>query len=151
MYFPGAMTPVHRASAHREKTFDVPTLLDRASQEHNVPTLLTRAQARQESGFNPNAVSNKGATGVMQLMPRTAQDLGVDAHDTEQNIYGGVRLMSQLHSRFGHWDRALAAYNWGPDHVQQAIDKYGDHWLQHTPQETQGYVHKIMSEYGKSK
>jgi len=150
-YFPGSMTPVHRISEHREKNFDVPSLLDKASEEHGVPSLLTRAQARQESGFNLNAVSNKGAVGVMQLMPHTAADLGVDPHDTEQNIYGGVRLMSQLHHRFGRWDLALAAYNAGPDRTQNAIDTWGPHWLDHMPEETRGYVHKIMAEYNSHK
>ena len=81
----------------------------------------------------------------MQLEPKTAKSLGVDdAFDPTQNIPAGAAYMQTLHRRFGHWDRALAAYNAGPDRVQEAIDQYGDDWLDHTPQETQDYVHKIL-------
>lgn len=123
---------------------DIPTLIDKSAKDEGVPPSLLQAQARQESKLDPDAVSPKGAQGVMQLMPKTADALGVDPTDPEQNIAGGAAYMHQLHRHFGHWDRALAAYNWGPDRVQEAIDRYGENWLYHTPDETQNYVRKIL-------
>ena len=128
-----------------KKPADIPALLDQAAEDYKVPPALLHAQAIQESKLDPNAVSPKGAQGVMQLEPKTAKSLGVDdAFDPTQNIPAGAAYMQTLHRRFGHWDRALAAYNAGPDRVQEAIDQYGDDWLDHTPQETQDYVHKIL-------
>jgi len=123
---------------------DVPSLIDKASATYGIPANLLRAQAGVESGFDNEAESPKGAKGVMQLMPKTAEALGVDPEDPEQNVDGGARYLSQLHKRFGRYDRALAAYNWGPSNVQTAIDKHGDNWLEFAPIETQRYVHQIL-------
>jgi soluble lytic murein transglycosylase-like protein len=134
------------AKAESRTPADTLSLLDKAAKDYDLDPRILHAQARQESGLelDNEAVSSKGARGVMQLMPRTAKSLGVDAHDTAQNVDGGARLMGQLHKRFGRYDRALAAYDWSPDKVQAAIDTYGDKWLEHTPDETQKYVHKIL-------
>jgi hypothetical protein len=133
-------------TAGKMGTADTLSLLDKAAQDYDLDPRILYAQARQESGLelDNEAVSSKGARGVMQLMPRTAKSLGVDARDPAQNVDGGARLMGQLHKRFGRYDRALAAYDWSPDKVQAAIDTYGDKWLEHTPEETQKYVHKIL-------
>ena len=127
-----------------EAPTDVHGLIKKASNDYGVPEAILHAQADQESKFNQDAVSRKGARGVMQLMPNTARSLNVDANDMAQNVDGGARLMSQLHHRFGSYDKALAAYNWSPDKVQDAIDTYGNDWLKHTPAETRNYVLRIM-------
>ncbi len=95
----------------------------RAAADYGVDRALLRAVIHAESAFNPLAVSRKGAQGLMQLMPATADDLGVaDAFDAEQNIRGGAAYLSQLMQLFeGDTRLATAAYNAGPN----AVRKYG--------------------------
>jgi len=94
-------------------------LIKKYARLHRVEEDLVWAVIRQESGFNPKAVSPKGAMGLMQLMPETAALMGVtDAFEVEQNIAGGVRFLALCLRRFqGDICLALAAYNAGPDNV----------------------------------
>ena len=97
--------------------------------------------AKTESGFNQAAVSPKGAVGVMQLMPATAKALGADAHDPQQNIDAGARLLRELLLKYnGDVVKALAAYNAG----EPAVDRY-----QGVPPypETQHYVNTVVNTY----
>ena len=114
-----------------------------ASARYGVPIKLVSAVIRAESGFNPRAVSRKGAQGLMQLMPGTASMLGVrNSFDPRDNIDGGVRHLRSLIDRFpDNLPMALAAYNAGERAVVQyrGIPPYP---------ETQDYVTKVMSLYG---
>ena len=114
----------------------------KASEAFGVDVKLLKCIAYAESNFRPDATSRSGAMGVMQLMPKTAEGLGVrDGYDAEQNILGGAKYISIQLKRFnGNIEYALAAYNAGPNRVQE----YGG-----IPpfEETQNYVKKIMNVY----
>lgn len=113
-----------------------------AAERHQVDERLVTAVAWRESGFNPHAVSSKGARGTMQLMPGTARRLGVDLDDPNGNIDGGVQYLSSMMHRFGgDQAKALAAYNAGPG----AVERYGG-----VPPyaETKAYVDSILGRLG---
>ena len=121
-------------------------IVDHVSHDYAVDNSLVRAVIHAESDFNANAVSPKGASGLMQLMPETALRYGVrDIFDPEQNIIGGVHYLRDLLETFGHNVRlALAAYNAG----EQAVLRYGG--VPPYP-ETLRYVNRVMqlhSRYG---
>jgi soluble lytic murein transglycosylase-like protein len=92
-----------------------------AARKHGVPEDMFLRLVQQESGWNPGAVSPKGATGLAQLMPDTARYLKVDINDPHQNLEGGARYLSMMYGKFGNWRHALAAYNAGP----LAVEKHG--------------------------
>ena len=132
--------------APKPPKMDIPTAVAAASDKHGIDADLLYSVIRAESGFNPRAVSNKGAQGLMQLMPRTASKLGVhDAFDTQSNVEGGTRYLRELLDRY-HYDlaKALAAYNAGP----QRVDQYHGIPPYH---ETRVYVARIIREYNRKK
>jgi soluble lytic murein transglycosylase-like protein len=108
-----------------------------AADRNGIPQDLFLRLVQQESGWNTEAVSNKGAIGLAQLMPGTAADLGVDPTDPSANLDGGARYLATQYRRFGNWRLALAAYNAGPEAVAQHND---------VPPfaETQTYVRRIL-------
>ena len=95
------------------------SLIRRKAKELGIDPKLAVKLAQAESGLNPLAYSPKGAIGVMQLLPQTAEELGVDPWDIEQNIEGGLRYLKMLLKRYGDEKLALAAYNAGPGAVER--------------------------------
>jgi len=125
-----------------EKTTSADLLIRAALQEGLEPEFV-RSVALIESGLHQEAVSPKGAIGLMQLMPTTAGQLGVDAQKSEQNALGGAAFLRQLLIRYnGNSALALAAYNAGPG----AVDKYKG--VPPYP-ETRRYVVKVLAEYAR--
>jgi soluble lytic murein transglycosylase-like protein len=123
---------------------DPKTMVREAARRSGLPPEFVESVALVESGFRPDAVSPKGALGVMQLMPGTARTLGADPRDTAQNIDAGTRLLRELLIKYdGDVVKALAAYNAG----EGAVDKY-----QGLPpyNETRWYVNKVINAYQKA-
>jgi soluble lytic murein transglycosylase-like protein len=144
-----AVVPTARADASAPpaadgvvRQTDLRELVREISSERGLDPQLVDALVRVESGYNPRAVSRKGAQGLMQLMPATADRLDVDdPFDPEQNVRGGVRELDRLIDRYsGNLQLALAAYNAG----EGAVEKYRG-----IPpyRETRNYVARIMSLY----
>ncbi|MHC1782833.1 MAG: lytic transglycosylase domain-containing protein [Anaerolineaceae bacterium] len=123
-------------------TGDFQKIIAEASAKYGVDSNLVEAVIQAESNFDPSAISSAGAEGLMQLMPATAENLGVsDSLDPEQNVDGGVRLLrTLLNSYDGNVSLALAAYNAGPEAVAKydGIPPY---------QETQTYVQRVLAAY----
>jgi soluble lytic murein transglycosylase-like protein len=121
-------------------------VVDEAAARHGLPAPFVRAVASAESAFRPDAVSHKGAIGVMQLMPSTAQRLDADPYDIEQNVDAGTRHLRALLLKYQNDPhpvrRALSAYNAG----EGAVERYGG-----TPpnRETQVYVERVLARYWK--
>ena len=117
---------------------DYEALIKEAAERHGVDANLVKAVVTAESDFNPTVVSQAGAQGLMQLMPGTAQDMGVDdVFDPAQNIEGGTKYLSMMLQRFdGDESKALAAYNWGPGNVENG----GSY-----PAETRNYLKKVSA------
>lgn len=141
---PGVTNPNYAtlARGYRVSAAEIDSAIDQAASKHGVDANLVRALVKVESNFNPNAVSNKGAMGLMQLMPRTASGLSVsNPFDPQQNVDAGVRHLKQLLNDFGGDVRlSLAAYNAGEGAVKRngGVPHYA---------ETQNYVKRITDLY----
>ncbi len=113
----------------------------RAAHRYELDPSLIRAIIEVESAFNPQAVSSKGAMGLMQLMPATANAFAVDdPFDIEQNVYAGSRFFSELMRKYGDLRLALAAYNAG----EPAVDASAS--VPNFP-ETRNYIEKVLALY----
>ena len=143
------MNGVHRITAGRSpprflrRTSAYDEHIRAAAQRHGIAPPLLKAVMAAESNFDPFAVSEKGATGLMQLMPATARDMYVgDLLDPAQNIDGGARYLRLLQDRFGgDLEKVLAAYNAGPEAVRRSGGA-----IPRIP-ETQAYVRKVIALY----
>jgi len=138
--------PAVAVAASEEKKLDMNALLKDAGAKHGLDPDFLSSVVHAESGFNVRAVSPKGARGLMQLMPKTAEDLGVkDSFDPEANVDAGTRYLRALLDLYnGDVPKALAAYNAGVRRVAQygGIPPYA---------ETHAYVARIIREYNRKK
>jgi hypothetical protein len=133
-----------RARRFSGRLLPVPSLeIDRSIHYHarlqGLSPRLVQAVVQVESGYNPRALSHRGAMGLMQLMPETARDLAVaDPWDPDENIRGGTTYLMQMLRRFGDLEHSLAAYNAGPTTVEKhrGVPPF---------RETRDYVRKVLS------
>ena len=141
-----SLAPTRWAKPQALKPQDLNEVINTISDRHHIDPDFISSVIHAESGFNPRAVSPKGAQGLMQLMPGTASKLGVsNAFDPRANVEGGTRYLTELLQRY-NFDviKALAAYNAGPQRVQQygGVPPY---------QETRAYVARIVRDYNRKK
>ncbi len=143
---PPAPAPEAQATPAAPPTLDLKQVIASSSALHQIDPDLIASVIHAESNFNPHAVSPKGARGLMQLMPRTAAGLGIaNAFDAQQNVEGGTRYLRHLLEIYNFdLQRALAAYNAGPERVQhyRGVPPY---------RETQAYVTRIILDYNRKK
>jgi len=124
--------------------------IERTAQTYGVDNALVREVVRAESNFNPSAVSQAGAKGLMQLMDQTARAMNVrNVYNPDENLAGGTKYLKSLLDRYdGNVKVALAAYNAGPGRVSRLgidSDEELEEKYSQLPQETQRYVEKIMN------
>ena len=128
-----------RSGGARSTRYDA--MIRDAGADYGVPAAMVKAVIAAESAFNAEAVSPKGAMGLMQLMPATAEELGVRRpFRAAENVRGGTQYLRWLHDKYGSWTHTLAAYNAGPG----AVDEYRG-----VPpyRETRQYVQRVLSYY----
>jgi soluble lytic murein transglycosylase-like protein len=143
---PAPPEPQQTAATPSAKSPDLKTIVAAASTQHQIDADFIASVIAAESANNPRAVSRKGAQGLMQLMPATAGKLGVkDSFDPAANVDGGVRYLRELLVQYnGDVAKALAAYNAGPQRVQQyhGVPPY---------RETHAYVARIINDFNRKK
>ncbi len=140
-----ATSPDRGVSPWQGSIEDYKVLAEKTAKRYSLDPELVKAVIEIESGWNPRAVSSRGAIGLMQLMPDTAMDMGVrNPYDPKQNIEGGVKYLKHLLERFGDITLALAAYNAGPTVVKRygTVPPYS---------ETMLYVQDILFKYNNDK
>ncbi|MCH8059352.1 MAG: lytic transglycosylase domain-containing protein [Proteobacteria bacterium] len=119
-------------------------LFQRAEYTHGVPRHLLARMAQQESNYDPNARSDAGAVGIMQIVPRWHPT--VNALDPIAAIDYAGELLRRHFDRFGSWVKALGAYNAGPTRLAREVSAGGVNWLAGMPAETQAYIARITAD-----
>ena len=130
----------HTLTPEPDDQDEIHRMIDRVAEQVHLAPELIRSVVAAESAFQSDAVSPAGARGLMQLMPETAKEMGVqDSFDPQQNLFGGSQYLKQLLDKYGgDLDRALAAYNWG----QGNVDRKG---MAQMPQETRNYLDRVKT------
>lgn len=116
-------------------------MLETTEQSYGLPRGLLGRVAFQESRFNPEAYNKgSGASGLMQIVPKWHP--GVNPWNPNEAVPYAAKYLTQLHQQFGSWDKALAAYNWGPQNLKELLSKpeKRDNWVAHLPKETRNYI-----------
>jgi len=143
---PAAPAPAPKAAPATKPEATPQELVTRAALQAGLPPAIVHSIARAESGYREDAISPKGAIGLMQLMPKTAAELDADPHDPEQNAEAGAKYLRDLLIKYENdphqVSKAVAAYNAGP----AAVDKY--HGIPPYP-ETIQYVNRVLKDYEK--
>lgn len=126
----------HTGKETEKSKEEIENLIRKIALEEGVSPELVLAVVKAESNLNPNAISKKGAIGLMQIMPQTAKELQIDPYDIQQNIRGGIRYLKELARKYSTLEEVLAAYNAGPG----SLEKYNGipPYL-----ETQTYIKRI--------
>lgn len=109
---------------------------------YGLPADLLGRMAHRESSFRPNATSPAGAVGLMQIIPKHHPK--AKPQDPTESMNYAAQYLTELKGRFGDWEKALAAYNYGPRNVRNLEAKYGENWLANAPQETKDYVFQLL-------
>lgn len=142
------VSPAPQTLTERKPTWVTPlkgriydTVFAAAEAAYDLPAGLLSRVAKEESNYDSAARSPKGALGLMQFEPQTAQDFGIDPLDPWASIWAAGKYFKQLYDRFGDWKLAVAAYNWGAGHVAQR-------GLDAAPQETRTYYTQILGDIG---
>ena len=141
---PAVAVPAPAASVVAPPVLQPREMVEAAARKNGLPPNFVHSVVRAESGYKADAVSPKGAIGLMQLMPATAKAYGADPHDPGQNVEAGAAYLRELLIKYdGDARRALAAYNAGPG----AVDKYNG-----VPPyaETQTYIERVLRGYRKA-
>lgn len=127
------------------------TFFNQATVKYKLPKNLLARVAYQESRFRDDIISgittsSAGAVGIMQIVPKWHP--GVDPTDPAQAIDYAARYLNQLYKTFGTWEKALAAYNWGPANVTKALKEVKPpfDWRNYLPKETQNYINQITTD-----
>lgn len=138
-----AARPANTTAVFDARGGDYAELFAAAGARHGVDPALLRAVAEVESGFDPSAVSSAGAQGLMQFMPATAAEFGVEPFDPASAIDGAARYLAAEFDRFGDPDLAIAAYNAGAGAVRRhgGVPPFA---------ETEAYVQKVRSAWGRN-
>lgn len=118
---------------------EIDSAVKKASEKYSVPVKLIKSVIKAESDFNPAAISSKGAIGLMQLMPKTAKEMGAkNLSDIDENVLAGTKYLSNLLKKFKNEKMAIAAYNAGPSNVNKyhGVPPFN---------ETRNYVKKVLA------
>lgn len=117
-------------------------LINYSEKKHKLPKNVLARLLQTESGFNPKATNPSGAKGIAQIIPKWHPS--VDPFNPKEAIPYAAKYLRKMYDRFGSWDKALAAYNYGPTNLSRTMIKYNADWKKHLPAETKNYIRKIL-------